>query len=216
LYNFVKSFVLKNLVCFIIISFVVSTTTYAQEFGSNVLGTENSNVKKESVGFNPNVSVSLGSSFASFGMGYNMFGTFVMPEFEMPVSKKLSVKVGLGYSNLFLSSPEQTGNIFQQDNQQYGTVYVSGLYHVNSRLIITGTAFKTFSLAPVKNEINPRALDFSNEGIQINVDYKVTDNFRINAGFSYQKKSPYNYYYKPGGFNMNPSPFYNYGPFQGF
>ena len=117
---------------------------------------------------------------------------------------------------MFVSTPEGTGSIFGQNNLQYGTVYVSGLYHVNPKLTIAGTAFKTFDLAPQNNEINPQSLDFSNEGFIIDVEYKVTENFRINAGFSYQKQNPYNYYYNPGGFNMHPSPFGQSGFGSGF
>jgi hypothetical protein len=187
--------------------FGFSFTALSQEFGSNVIGVEKSGYQKESKGFNPNVSVSLGTSFTSFAPGFNMFGTFIMPEFELPVSKKFSVSAGFGYSRFFISNPEQSGNLFQQENHQLGIAYISGLYHVNSKLSIAGTASKTFELAPVKNELNPHALDFSNEGVRVNIDYKVTDHFRINAGFSYQKGNPYFYY--PEGNIFNPSPFFN-------
>jgi len=215
LLSFVKKFeVLKNLILILLLSFGISFVVQSQEFGSNIIGTEKSEFQKETKGFNPDVSVSLGTSFTSFGSGYNMFGTFIMPEIEMPVSKKFSVRAGFGYSSLFLSNPEQSGNIFQQENHQVGTVYVSGLYYINPKLSIAGTAYKTFNLAPIKNELNPHALDFTNEGINVNVDYKVTDHFRINAGFSYQKRSPYfNYYPETNVFGQ--SPYYNNGFYRG-
>lgn len=189
----------------------------AQEFGSNVIGLDEQNENnKTKTTFKPNVSVTLGSSFTSFAPGVSAFGTYIMPEVTMPLSKKFSVRAGIGYSTMFVTSPESTGNIFSQNNLQYGTVYVSGLYHVNEKLTITGTAFKTFDLSPKQDEINPYALDFSNEGLMINVDYKVSERVRFNVGISYQKQNPYNYYYNPNGFNMNPSPFGRSGFGSGF
>ena len=192
-----------------------------QEFGSNVKSIPIQDSASESLyfnesrpgfteqkGFKPDVSVSLGSSFSSFGPGYNMFGNWIMPEFTMPVSKKFAVRAGFGYSNMFYSTPSGEGSMFQQNNLQYGTVYVSGIYSVNTKVTISGTAYKTFNLEPpTTNTVNPRALDFSNEGIMINLDYKVSDNVRFNVGVSYQRRNSYDYLIGPGGFYGYPSPF---------
>lgn len=200
----------------VIAAFFLALNIHGQQFGSNVIGVEKGSAVSLENTFKPDVSVTLGTSFTSFGEGFNAFGTYIMPEVTMPVSKKFSIRAGLGYSSMFISTPENTGSIFGQNNVQYGTVYVSGLYQVNPKLSIAGTAFKTFDVAPKNNEISPRALDFSNEGLMIDVEYKVSDQFRINAGFSYQKRNPYNYFYNPGGFNMHPSPFQNTGFGSGF
>ncbi len=206
----------KIIIIYILLLGFSVSLVQSQEFGSNVVGVEKEKPTNLENTFKPDISVSLGTSFSSFGPGFNTFGTYIMPEITMPLSKKFSVRAGIGYSTMFVSTPESTGSIFGQNNLQYGTVYVSGLYHVNPKLTIAGTAFKTFDLAPQNNEINPQSLDFSNEGFIIDVEYKVTENFRINAGFSYQKQNPYNYYYNPGGFNMHPSPFRNNGFGSGF
>jgi hypothetical protein len=200
----------------VIAAFFLALNIHGQQFGSNVIGVEKGSAVSLENTFKPDVSVTLGTSFTSFGQGFNAFGTYIMPEVTMPVSKKFSIRAGLGYSSMFISTPENTGSIFGQNNSQYGTVYVSGLYQVNPKLRIAGTAFKTFDVAPRNNELNPRALDFSNEGLMIDVEYKVSDHFRINAGFSYQKRNPYNYFYNPAGYNMHPSPFQNNGFGSGF
>jgi hypothetical protein len=189
----------------------------AQEFGSNVINTpiEEKPVVVKKQGFNPDidVSVSLGTSFSSFGPGMNMFGTYVMPEFTIPVSKKFAVRAGIGYSTIFYSSPANEGNIFSQNNAQYGHIYVTGIYHVNEKLTISGTAYKTFDLATrPEDQFNPHAFDFSNQGVNVNIDYKVSDRVRFNVGVSYQKQSPYNNMYNRGGFNNFGSPF-NQGGF---
>jgi hypothetical protein len=202
----------KHIIILFILSLLV-TGLNGQEFGSNA----KSSIEEESVhfkqreGFKPEVTVSLGTSFTSFGPGYNMFGNWIMPEFTVPVSKKFSVRAGIGYSNMYFSTPNSEGTLFQQNNNlQMGTVYVSGIYSVNNKLTIYGTAYKTFDLKPVaQNEINPRALDLSEEGVMLNLDYKVNENFRFNVGISYQRQNPYNYMYAPGGFYGSPSLFGN-------
>ena len=121
---------------------VVAAGLFAQEFGSNVKrpdeDPESIMVRKE--GFKPDVAVTLGTSFSTFGPGYNMFGNWIMPEFTFPVNRKFAVRAGIGYTNMFYSTPGGEGNLFQQNNLQYGTVYVSGLYSVNSKVTIAGTA----------------------------------------------------------------------------
>jgi hypothetical protein len=206
---------------------------HAQEFGSNAINApmeknydheaQPTMVEKKQ-GFKPDVSVSLGSSFSSWAPGYNSFGTWVMPEFTFPVNKKFAIRAGIGYSNTFYSTPGNEGTIFSQNNAQFGHVYVSGMYRVNDKLTITGTAYKSFEIAPPQNQVNPRAIDFSNEGIMMNLDYKVSENMRINATFSYQKYHPYGNFMNPGGgfygqpspFGGQTSPFYNSGFGPGF
>lgn len=188
------------------------TALNAQQFGSNAINApiEEKPIVEKKKGFDPDidVSVSLGTAFSSFGPGYNMFGTYVMPEFTVPINKKFAIRAGIGYSNMFYSTPGSEGTMFQQNNAHYGSVYVSGIYSVNEKLTIAGTAYKTFDLAArPEDQLNPRALDFSNEGISVNVDYKISDNVRFNVGFSYQKRNGYGNMYNPGGYNMNPSPF---------
>lgn len=203
-----KSMRNKNYIFLLCFAFL-AVSGYGQQFGSNVIGSDD-NIHSEKIvtpkkAFSPDVSVSLGSSFTSFGRGYNAFGTYIMPEFTFPVTKKFAVKAGIGYSTLFypnsgFENPSQSFN-------QYGSVYVSGIYQVTEKFTIAGTAYKTFPLTEQTPQANPRAFDFSNEGIIVDMEYKVTDNFSINAGFSYQKQNPYNYYYNQGGFNSFGNPF---------
>jgi hypothetical protein len=181
----------------------------AQEFGSNAISApvEEQPVVVKKQGFNPDVSVTLGSSFTSFGPGFNAFSTGIMPEFTFPVTKKFAVKAGIGYSTIFYSTPGNEGSVFGQNSTQYGHVYVSGLYQLNEKVTIAGTAYKTFDLAPQpQNQVNPRALDFSNEGIAVNLDYKVNENVSFNVGFSYQKYNSYGNFYNTGGMNGFGSP----------
>ncbi len=183
----------------------------AQSFGQNQKNASG----PTQTGINPQVHLSLGTSFTSFYPGLNGFSSWVAPEISMPVGKKWTVTAGMAYTNFVTSgTPEVTG--FGQTVQNYGTIYVQGRYQVNNKLSITAAGYKTFNLAPQKpqEKVNPRAIDFSNSGAMINIDYKVNDHFRINAAFSMEQRRynpfmPFGYGGYNNGFYGRPvSPFY--------
>lgn len=178
----------------------------AQNFGDNVLtNRDKSVVEPERRGFNPMVRVSLGSYAGLWAPGFNTFGTYVMPEFVFPVDKKFAISVGMGYSALFTSLKSE-GSVFNNKPQNYGTLYVSGIYRLTDKITLSATGYKTFDLQlPVQQDkINPRALDMSNEGVAFNLNYKVNNKFEINACFSYDKRNYNPYMMSPFG---SPAPF---------
>ena len=151
--------------------------------------------------FKPHVSVSLGTSFSTCGSGYNAFGTYIAPEISMPVSKKFSVSFGLGYSNMFYNSPVESG--FQGSSRSYGNLFVSGTYQVNEKLIVRGTAYKTFLLNPAPNStikpINPQFIDFSSQGVIFDAEYKVSEHFKVGVSIEYREQNYPSFY----DFNRN-------------
>ena len=192
------------------------------EFGQNIKDTELEEVQPLKKGFTPDVSVLLGTSFTSFAPGYNAFGTYIAPEFEFPVSERFAISAGIGYSSMFYSGG---GNLFSNKSMNYGNVYLSGSYKMNEKLTISGTGYKTFLLNPPDpiEDGNVVFYDNSNQGVILHMDYKVNENFHINASFQFhqQNGSPYNMmnpvnslspYNNMGGF----SPFYNQGFYPGF
>ncbi len=180
----------------------------AQTFGQDVKGTSTQN----KTFFKPDVRLSLGSSFYSFYPGMNGFSTWVAPEISMPVNKKWSVAAGIGYTNFITSgTPEISG--YGSQVQNYGSVYVKVRYQASEKLAVTALGYKTFNLSPQKpgDKINPRALDFSNSGAMIRLDYKVSEHFRINASFSMEQRhynpfDPYGYGYSRFGGDNYGSP----------
>ena len=149
--------------------------------------------------FKPNVSVSLGTSFSTFGSGYNAFGTYIAPKISMPVSKKFSVSFGMGYSNMFYNSPVESG--FQGNSRSYGNLFVSGTYQVNEKLIVRGTAYKTFMLNPPTTikAINPQFIDFSSQGVIFDAEYKVSNHFKVGVSIEYREQNYPSFY----DFNQN-------------
>jgi len=167
----------------------------------------------------PQLSVSLSSSFTSFGPGFNTFGTSIMPQVTFPVSEKFRLTGGVGYSTFFMGNGSES--LFHSNQSNYGHVFVSGDYMLNEKVTIRGTAYKTFLLSPTTygTETTYPGYDFSSQGVIMDVEYKVTDNFRINVGFEYRQQ---NYpMYSPGMNPINPimnnsTPFSNFNSHNNF
>ena len=141
----------------------------------------------------PQVSLSLGTSFSTFGSGFSGLGTYVAPTVTMPVNNKFSVSFGIGYSSFHLNTPAESN--VQGANNSYGNLFVSGAYQVNENLVIRGTAYKTFLLntSTPNNSNNPAFYDFSSQGFLFDAEYKVNDKFRIGVSVEYRdvNQSPY-------------------------
>lgn len=189
---------------------------FSQQVGDDVILSSRpiSNAANTNKGFTPQVNVSLGSSFGSFAPGITSFGAYFMPEMSLPVTKRFSVSAGVGYTSLFTGFTNE-GSMFSNAPQQYGSVYVKGIYQLNEKVTISAMGYKTFNLqqTPHTEKLNPHALDMSNQGVMIHLNYKVNDKVQINASFSYDKRNYNPYYFNRG---MNSSGFYNPAVGSGF
>lgn len=175
---------------------LVQFNSFGQTFGSNAKTSseEKTDIKlQEQQSFKPDIKVSLGTSFTSFAPGYNSFGTFIAPEISMPVAKKIDISFGMSYSSMFYSTPGESS--FNSSPLNYGSIYVSGTYHVNAKFSISGTGYKTFLLNPQNFTEDNNIFDFSNQGVILDIEYRVTDNFRINASFHYREQNYPDYYF---------------------
>jgi hypothetical protein len=156
-------------------------------FGSNVMASHDG-AKTPATHFQPKVSLGLGTSFTAFS-GASALSTWVMPQITMPVAKKWNVSIGMGYSSIFYQGFNNSAG--QPNNSQYAHLFVSGQYLLSERVTLTGTAYKTMMLNPVTTGDVPRdgRLDFSNQGVMLDMNYKVTDHFEINVGVEYRQQS---------------------------
>ncbi len=161
--------------------------------------------------FVPKVKLQLGSSFSTFGSGYSGFSSYVAPEVSMPVSKKLTMSFGMGYSSMFFNTPLES--TIQSNSTSYGNLFVSGSYQVNEKLVISGTAYKTFLLntSPESKSLNSQFYDFSNQGVLFGAEYKVNENFRIGVSVEYREQNHPSFYQGnslyQGNSNLMSSPF---------
>ncbi|NOY48978.1 MAG: hypothetical protein GXO88_00205 [Chlorobi bacterium] len=200
---------------------------HAQTFGSNILDISKPDSNNKVAGFAKtkaapklNVKLSLGTSFSGFGNGYSAFGTYVAPELSMPVSKKVDLSFGMAYSTMSFAGPTASG--FSNNSANYGSIYVSGTYHLNEKLSIRATGYKTFLLNPsnFNAENQDNYLDFSSQGAILDLQYNVSEHFSISASFRYSEQKNPNYFSNPyggqGAYNgFNPAPNLNSG-FGGF
>lgn len=150
---------------------------------------EDISFKGDSTNFKPKISVSLSTSFSSFGYGYNAMSTSIMPKVTFPVTNRLSLTAGVGYSTIFMNGTNSS--LFDNGPTNYGHLFVSGDYMLTRKITIRGTAYKTLNLdskPQMGTETNYPYLDFSSQGIIMDVEYKVTDNFKINVGVEYREQ----------------------------
>jgi hypothetical protein len=140
------------------------------------------------------VGVRLGTSFSTdFGKGY-AFSTYAAPELRYRISDRFSLRAGLEvsnteYSNSMIYSPygfgRYNGNITQ------GMLYVSGDYMIRQGIILSGTAFKEFSIdhANPENAFRP---GYDGRGLMMNLRLIPSDNTMIEIGAEfYQGDNPW-------------------------
>ncbi len=157
-----------------------------------------------------NVHFSVGSQFSSYtGYGYGL-STFVSPSLTYDVSKRFRIRGGLSLitTNYYgiQSFLSEQGNSKSQLNYTSAFLYVSGTYLLNKNLTLSGMAFKEFPLAGDPLPFSPYQ-SYSKEGaqgIRMDVNYKIGENFQIQAGFGYSKGiNPYPFPYSHSFLNPN-------------
>ena len=160
----------------------------------------------------PQFHFTIGSSYGNFG-GAGMFSSYIAPSVSIPVNKKLDVSVGGAFfSNTFngisssdLSSPVSNLNgagLFMPNS----FVYTKARYQLNDKIRISGTAYKSFNLQNTGQmpRVNPKAFDFSSQGMSMGINYKISNSVSFDANVSvYQGNNPLYSPYAPSLYNMN-------------
>ena len=151
------------------------------------------------------VNVQLGTSFTTNFNGGHAFSTMVAPELRYKVNKRFSIRGGVSisntdYGNTLVLSPSgwrsYSGNVTQ------GTIYVSGDYMISPKVILSGTAYKEFSVDH-SNPENAFRPGYDGKGLMMNLRLFPTDNMQIDVGAEfYQGNNPwrggtYNPFYAP-------------------
>ncbi len=137
-----------------------------------------------------NTTLSLGSEFFSSSWYGSGLSTYISPGFSYRVNARLSFRAGVTLSNtaLFNYQPWYMAESYPPVNANFSKalLFVEGTYLVSDRLILSGGAFKEFTL----DSRSPVALPFTEnnpEGFYLNVDYRIADGVHIQAGFSFTK-----------------------------
>ena len=151
-----------------------------------------------------NVNVNMGTSVAvSHGKFYS--GYYMAPDFNYQVSPRLNVRVGVVYMNATippLSISENQSYTFPTVNNI--SVFTEGRYSVNSRLSVSGSAYKQVNTNV--HAVNPKAFDFNMQGVSVGFDYKLSEGIHVGAQFNFQNNTNpyYNPYYRFSPYGMYP------------
>jgi len=130
-----------------------------------------------------------GASMLSSFNRSSYFNTFFAPSLSADLTQKFSMSAGLIYNNAFLTGKQPGAEIMQQPvNSHFSsfTLFGSGIYRMNEKLTISGTAYKTINPAlgiRMENDLN----SINYQGVSVGFGYKVNDNFRIGAQISVQQ-----------------------------
>jgi hypothetical protein len=162
----------------------------------------------------PSVRLGLSSTYYTSPTGNAVFGTNISPSVSFQLKPKLQLETGMSYQTFFMNTKNamagETNQINQSGNISVGLLYISGIYELNPKTTIRGTAWKQFDLSAPKTTLNPRATNFEAEGFNVGINYKVNDHFQIDASIDYSNGyNPYRSVYN--GFGN-----YTHDPFGGF
>lgn len=145
-------------------------------------------------GFQPgkfDYGLSLGSQFSTTTGYGSALTSYVAPTISYNLTKRFRIGGGITYinTNLFNTRPlygaEGTQSI--SGNYSTGLVHINGTYLVSNKLTLSGSAFKAFPISSEPLPYNPYNPISSKgaQGVNFNIDYKITENFHIQAGFGY-------------------------------
>jgi len=159
----------------------------------------------------PKVRIGMSSTYFNTSYGASVFGTNISPSVSFKLKPKLHLVTGMSYQTYFVNTNksvvEEANQFNHATNISVGTIYISGIYELNSKTTIRSTAWKQFDLSSPKTTLNPRATNFEAEGINVGINYKVNDHFQIDASFDYSNGyNPYRSAYQRFG-NYSSSPF---------
>jgi len=178
-------------------SFEMPRTQYTVDSTGNI------RFKPGDVGFSMQVGTGFGSNFN----GNSFFNTFVSPAIAYNVSSRFRLKAGVTIFNNF-GDPYYAGydNYYSpvMANGTATSVFVQGDYLLSNKLMLSGAFYKDFS--SLNTHISdPRLKTPESQGMILNLNYRPTSNFEINASFGYGN----------GNRSAFHDPFYRNGMFPG-
>lgn len=139
-----------------------------------------------------NVAYSLqtGASVGFSNSSNSLFNTYVSPQVGYRVNPKLHLNFGTTISTSnYRSFYTPYGEVMKSEPQNIttSTVFVSGSYQVSDKLTVYSSGYKQFDLSGYKTTVNPRAIDFNSEGMNVGFDYKISENMRFGAEIGINK-----------------------------
>jgi hypothetical protein len=179
-------------------SFNMPRTQYIVDSTGNLL------FKPGNVGF----TMQVGTGFAGNFKGNSSFNTYVSPALAYNISPRFRIKAGVSISQNF-GDPYYTGydNYYSpvMNSGSTTSLFVQGDYLLNNKLMLSGALYKDFATFN-PNVTDPRLETPESQGMILNLNYRPTSFFEINASFGYGN----------GNRSMLNDPFYRTGSFKGY
>ena len=168
--------------------------------------TGNLRFKPGAIGF----TMQAGTGFASNFNGNSSFNTYVSPALAYNISPRFRLKAGVTVFQNF-GDPYYAGyDSYYSPVINSGTttsIFVQGDYLLSNKLMLSGTFYKDFN-AFNPNVSDPRLKTPESQGMILNLNYRPTSNFEINASFGYGNgsRSAFNSPFYPGSMFPGDSP----------
>jgi hypothetical protein len=165
--------------------------------------TGNLQFKPGDIGFSMQVGTGFGSNFN----GNSSFNTFISPALAYNVSSRFRLKAGVTVFNNY-GDPYYAGyDSYYSPVIASGTttsIFVQGDYLLSNKFMLSGAYYKDFSSFNT-HTTDPRLKTPESQGMILNLNYRPTSSFEINASFEYGN----------GNRSMFHNPFYHNSMFPG-
>lgn len=160
-------------------------------------------------------SINLGFGLSSQFSGNTMTYQQINPTINYQLNERFSLFGGIAYTSFqnfdsyYIKGVE---NSFESvsSNFNLGKIFVGGSYRVNPKLRLDGMVWKQQTMNTDSKALLNKKPDFDAHGLNLRLNYQVSDKVQINAEFSYSKGNdpfynPYrNDFFMPG----SSSPFF--------
>jgi hypothetical protein len=153
--------------------------------------TGNLRFKPGDIGF----TMQVGTGFAGNFKGNSSFSTYASPALAYNISPRFRLKAGVTVFQNF-GDPIYAGYDYYSPVMNSGTttsVFIQGDYLLSNKLMLSGAFYKDFSSFNT-NVNDPRLKNPDSQGMLLNLNYRPTEHFEINATFGYGNgtRSPLN------------------------
>ncbi len=148
---------------------------------------------------NTRLSVEMGTGFTSLSTGGSIFGNYISPHLEYDVSPSFTIIAGGSFSfNQYNNMPQSlvvnNNTNYSQQGLTDHSLFMSGRYMINENLFMTGTVYREQGHMPTML-MNRGVLDYSNQGMSMGVEYRVSNNIRFGAEVGVNRtNNPYHYF----------------------
>jgi hypothetical protein len=152
----------------------------------------------------------VGTGFAGNFKGNSSFSTFVSPALAYNVSPRFRIKTGVTVFQNF-GDPYYAGyDYYNSPVIQSGTttsLFIQGDYLLSNKVMLSGAFYKDFNSFNA-NISDPRLKTPESQGMILNLNYRPTSSFEINASFEYGNgnRSAFSSPFYPGSMFPGDSP----------